>query len=355
MAFPFVSENHFDVGTLGHFDSETDTESRLDFPHFSTLAKLRPALAPFSGSYCMRVDLRNDGTPADAFVTETSSWDMTAGTGELYGRFQLYLSDDVTMANGDEFAILLFHSAGPVIECGIYINYTTANGLRLGTGQDTSAASQFAAITTGRWHTVEFFFDPAGGAASTFDCWLNGTALTQQTGFTSADITQGVVGVLSQDATTTAGTVLFDHIVTDDARLGLVLDRFPFAIPVTASRQLFVGPGCVDIAQMLSSTSGEALKLYDTDDASSTAGEIIDGEGFSGEISVDGLKVLPMPVYFHRGCYASLSGTNPRAIVTLARGGTHNDGNWPSPKFYSATGIVEYGKKRAARNVTAGF
>lgn len=334
MAFAFLSEANFEDGTLGHFESETDTETRLDFPHYATLAAAKVEM-PWNGAYCMRVNLKNDGSPADAHLTETGSWDMTAGTGEIYGRFMLYVSDDIVMANTNEFAILLFDSSGPVIECGIYINYTTANGLRLGIGKDTSAASSFADLSTGVWHTVEFFFDPAGSSASTFDCWLDGTALTQLTGFTSADITQGRFGVVGQDAGTTHGTLLFDSIITDDARVFAPIERRPKAVLLTKSGHLFVGEGCIEELSLLAGAGTDCvLTLYDTDNAytSDATNVVVELKNTSNNQAVPEL-----PVRVRRGAYVTLSGTTPRALAQIGR----------APTYYSLDLQAHWGRKRS--------
>ena len=57
MAFPFLSEANFEDGTKGHFDSETDTGSRLDIAHYSTLAKIPGLAMPWRGAYAVRVNL----------------------------------------------------------------------------------------------------------------------------------------------------------------------------------------------------------------------------------------------------------------------------------------------------------
>ena len=79
MAFPWLSECNFEDGTKGHFDTETDTETRLDFPHYSELARTPGMGMPWRGAYCARVNLANDGTPANALLQETGSWDTSAG------------------------------------------------------------------------------------------------------------------------------------------------------------------------------------------------------------------------------------------------------------------------------------
>ena len=55
MAFPWIFEESFDAGTRGDWDSESDTGSLLDFPHYTTLAAIPGGGLPFRGAYCMRI------------------------------------------------------------------------------------------------------------------------------------------------------------------------------------------------------------------------------------------------------------------------------------------------------------
>lgn len=321
MAFAFLSENGFELGTLGHFDAETDTETRLDFPHYATLARVPGLAMPYRGAYCMRVNLANDGTPADAYVQETGSWDMTAGTNDIYLRLYFWVSSDITMATTNEFAILQFWSATSTVEAGVYINFTTANGLRLGIGE--ASASVFKPLTTGVWHCLEVFFDPAGSSAGTFDAWLDGSAFTQVASITNADITSGVVGVLGQDAGTTKGVILFDEIVADDARIFPIAYRWAHEILFTASGHAFVGPGLVKNVQLLSGAGTDCVvSLYDTD-----IGNTDDASKIKSELknTANSQHVDPSDrrLRFDRGCYVALSGTTPRAIVSIERAPGH--------------------------------
>ena len=325
MAFAFTTEANFEDGTLGHFDTETDTESRLDFPHYSELARFphTHTAMPWRGAYCMRVKLENDGTPADAYVQETGSWDMTAGTNELYVRFMFWLSPDTVMANSDEFKILDFWSSTNTPEAGVMVNYTTANGYRLGIGKAT--ASSFKGLTLGEWHCVEVFFDPAGGAGGTIDAWLDGSSFTQVTGLTNADITSGVVGVVGQDAGTTAGTVLIDNVVTDDARLFPPVERYQDSVLMTASGHVFVGRGEIGHAYLLSGAGTDCvLSIYDTDTGyTSDAGNLV-----SELKNVSNNQSVPeFPLTVHRGCYVALSGTTPRALIKLDRAHYYSEGS----------------------------
>lgn len=79
MAFPYLSEYNVEQGDKGHFDSESDSASRLDFAHYSELARTPGLPMPWRGAYAMLVNLATSTT--DAYLEETGSWD-TAAAGE---------------------------------------------------------------------------------------------------------------------------------------------------------------------------------------------------------------------------------------------------------------------------------
>jgi len=326
MAFPFLSEAGFEDGTRGHFDAETDTESRLDFPHYSELARF-PAYVgmPWRGAYCMRVNLANDGTPADAYVQETGAWDLAA-SGSIFLRLMFRLSTDTVMANTDEFAIVQLWSGASTVEGGAYINYTTANGYRLGIGE--ASATSFAPLTLGVWHCLElrFVVDSGAGNDGTIDAWLDGGALTQVTGLDQGAITSGVVGVLSQDAGTTRGTLLFDDIVADDARIFPPAERFPQQMLLTASGHLFVGSGEIEKIDLLSGAATDnVLQVFDTDRAyTSDASAVV--QELKNTVASELVQMADEPIRVHRGAYVVLSGTNPRALAKIKWANSQSDG-----------------------------
>lgn len=324
MAFPFITEANFEDGTKGHFDVETDTESRIDIAHYSDLARYVGLPAPYRGAYCARVTLLNDGTPADAYFQETGSWDMTTGTNDLSLRMMVYFSKDIVMANADEFAIMEFWSGATTAEAGVYVNYTTANGFRLGIGK--GSASSFKPLTLGSWHCIEVFFDPAAAAGGTLDAWLDKTAFTQVAALTNANITSGVIGVVGQDAGTTTGTILFDEIVTDDARIFPPTDRFSDQRLLTASAHVFVGMGELESISLLSGGGTDnVLSVYDTDKAyTSDAGlALIELKNTANnEVVRQDWPAMRL----QRGCYVALSGTNPRAMIKIKCANTMSDG-----------------------------
>ena len=314
MAFPFVAEENFEDGTLGIFDSETDTTSRLDFPHYSDLAAIPGLPGPFSGAFCMRVDLAVGTT--NAFLTETGTWDIAAAA-SLHIAFDFFVSSDITMANTDEFTILQLIETGAAVEAGIFINFTTANGLRIGIGE--TAATSLLPLTTGVWHKVEFevTIDDGGSNDGVIDLRLDGSAATQVTALDQNAITSGTLGVVSQDAGTTAGVLLFDNVITDDGRVFPTSIRFPNTRLLTKSGHAFVGAGRLDGVTMLSGgATDNVLSVFDTD-----VGNTSDASKVVAELKNDANNSLVRSdhddIHVQRGCFISMSGTNPRALVRI--------------------------------------
>ena len=321
MSFQWISEENFELGTRGHFDATTNGNSKLDFPHYSELARTPGLAMPWSGAYCLRCNL-GLGT-SDAFIQETGDWDMTTGSAELFLRFMLWLDPNLTMANTNEFAIMQYWSSTNTVETGVYINFTTANGLRIGIGE--ASASSFLPISTGVWHSVETFFNPAGSANGAIDLWLDGSPATQVGSITNASITSGILGTVGIDAGTTRGHILFDSIIADDARIFTPEHRFSDTVFLTKSGHAFVGPGIIDNVTLLSSaTADNVLSIYDTDlgntDDYSNRKVILRNTGTTGGEIVD---PAGMPVEVNHGAYVTLSGTasaeGPQAIVRIKR------------------------------------
>lgn len=318
MAFPFLSEENFSAGTKGHFDVEADTETRIDIAHYSELARVPGLPAPFRGAYALRINLANDGTPADAYLQETGSWD-TSASGTIFFRLMFWVSPDITMANTNEFAILQLWSSTNTVEGGAYINYTTANGLRIGIGE--TSASVLLPLTTGVWHCLElkFVIDSGVGNDGTIDAWLDGQAFTQVATLDQGAITSGVVGVIGQDTGTTKGHIIIDSIIADDAQIYPPATRWPTTVLLTKSDHVFVGSGELANVTLLSGASTDCvLKVFDTDAAyTSDAGDArLELNNTAANETVDPAGV---PVPLTRGCYIDLAGTNPRASVKICQ------------------------------------
>ena len=308
MAFPYISEYNVEQGDKGHFDSETDTTARLDFAHYSDLARIPGLAMPWRGAFCVKVDLAASTT--DAYLQEDTSWDLSA-SGSLYFRWMIWISPDTVMANNDQFNILQLQSTGPVNEVVAGLIYTTAGGLKFGVGE--TAITSSLPIAKGIWNCVEVkvVIDSGVGNDGTIDYWVNRNAGTQVATLDQAAIIQGRFGVMGQDAGTKAGNILLDALVTDDARVygsAAGEERWPDSNFITASQHIWVGPGTLENVQLATGFTDNTLEIFDTDTGTtldigkrkvflttSTTGEVVDPAG--------------MPIKFTRGCYVKLGGT----------------------------------------------
>lgn len=322
MAFPWVFEENFEAGTTGLFNSESDSASRLEVAHYTTLARIPGLSAPWKGAYCMWVDLKKSTT--DAYVQEDDGFDIAAD-GTLHFRYMFYLSKDLVMANTNEFVITALQSAGPTSEIVVAVNYTTANGFRLGIGE--TAASSFLPLSLGVWHCLEVSISLDDGVSDdgTIDAWLDGAPFTQVASLDQGAIVQARIGVIGQDAGTTAGNILFDDIMVDDARMGMLYsrDRFSANVYLTKSGHVYVGAGCLNNVTLMSGGAADnVLSVYDTDVANTDAPRLI--LELKNTVGSEVVDPADMPKSTQRGCYVVLAGTNPRAMVTIG----HAQGYW---------------------------
>lgn len=317
MAFPFTAEENFESGGVGDFNSETDTDSRLDFPHFSELAAIPGTPMPWRGAYCMRVKF-GAGFEADAYVQENDDWDI-ASDGALYFRFMMYVDPLMTMSDGDEVAIFALQSTGGTNEAQVAIKYTTAAGFQIGIGE-LSAASLLD-LPLGRWLPIEVYvnLDDGGSDDGTIDLWVEGGQATQVASLDQASIVQGILGVSSQATSAMTGNLYFDDVLADDARLYWPQERYPVDQYITDDGHVFVGPGFIENATLIDGGSGDCtLDVYDTD-----TGKTVDANRTRLVLKTvnndDIVDPAGMPTVVKRGAYAVIGGTNPRAMIKIRR------------------------------------
>jgi hypothetical protein len=306
MAFPYVFESNFDAGSNAEWDSESDTGARLDFPHYTELARIPAMPAPYKGAYCMRVQM---GDTNDHVLVEGDIDIADADT--RFFRFYLFAASNVTATADDTFNIFELQQAGGTVECSLGMRITAAsNLLEIGIG-DGTAPSTFLEFVRNRWTCIEWKVKCSTGGSGTQDLYIDGAlvkSLTSQTH--AAAIGRGVLG--TQDTlSTTAGVLLFDRFAMDDLQIYPDVQRFPKTVRLTKSAHVFVGPGWIDAATLLS-TNG-TMDLYDTDTANTNQAlakkvELNTGNNFVANDS---------PIYFERGCYVVLGGTNPYGDVDL--------------------------------------
>jgi hypothetical protein len=331
MAFPFDFEENFEDGTIGGFASETDTSSILDIAHYSDIARYPGTGAPYRGAYAMRVVL-NGGTTS-AYLVESSATAMAAGE-TLYFRLKVFLSQDFTMANGDNFFIFGLYNAGASIEAVCGIRYTTAAGFQFGLGE--TSLTSYCDMQKGEWNDVEIAatIDSGVGDDGTLDLYLNGTLSISLTGLNQAEITTTRLGVQVPDAGT-SGTILFDELVVDDARIYPDKTRFTQTKMVSADQHVFVGPGEIENVSLLSGNGTDCVvSIYDTDTADTNPSELkLELKNTAANELVDPAGT---PVCVKRGAYITLSGTTPRAIVKFC----------PKVAYGSDDAIRGYGLRR---------
>lgn len=333
MAFPYTFEECFELGTIGDFDSEADTGSLLDILHYTQLLNLKDAPMPYRGAYCARINM---GDTNDHTLTEGSMDIADGGTG--YVRFYLYADANVTASADDVFSIFEWQQAGGTVEGTIGMQITAAtNYLEIGIG-DGTAPSSYVSFPRKKWVCVEALYTCSTVGAGAFTLYLDGTAAIALTSLTNAAaIGQGVLGTQLTLSTTTGG-LYFDQVVFDDARIGMIPIRYPQTVYLTKSGHVFVGAGeMLNISLLSGSASDNELIIYDTDAANSTnlSNRVAYVSNTAGGETVD---LAGVPVTVQRGCFVALSGTNPRAIVTVG---------W-AQGYWSAGRIKQHAAKRVA-------
>lgn len=315
MAFPFLFESNFEQGTNAEWDSESDADAVLDFPHYTALARVPwPDYVPYRGAYVARWRL-NGGT-ADATLTEG---DVNVSADGTFGvRFSLYIGGDFTATADDTMNFLELQGTGTA-EVTVGFRVTAASGLvEIGVGE--TAPTAFIALERHRWYPCELFGNVDDGAGDDGDATLvvHGAGTATVTDLDQGAITDAVVGFQDHLATTT-GTVLLDAIVFDTARVYPIVDRFPEQVVLTKSAHVFVGPGVIENVTLHAGAGTDCTAtLFDTDRGNTrlaekwatrlnnvTASEMVDPAG--------------MPVALIRGAYLALGGTNPRATVKIRR------------------------------------
>jgi hypothetical protein len=334
MAHPWLFESNFEAGTNGEWDTETDTGSLLDFPHYSTLAKLN--MVPYRGANCARIVC---GDTNDHTLTE-GDIDIADG-GTAYFRWYMYVHPSFTATADDTFNIFELQQAGGTVELSVGMRITaSSNLLEIGVG-DGTAPTSFTTFTRGKWTCVEIKATVSTTDAGEITLYLNGSSVVSLTSLDqAAAVGQGVFG--TQDTlSTTTGTILFDDFLMDDARIYPYKERWPAHLVMTKSQHVFVGPGDVEGAVVLSADG--TLTLYDTDTAN-----INDELSYVTKLDEDTQTSMSGPVHFERGCYAVVAGTDPLVAVYLSR--TNEKPGILGPVMHWSEGAIKrYGNIRKPR------
>jgi hypothetical protein len=314
MAFPWIFEENFELGTKGAFDSESDSASRLDFAGPADLAADGLGVAPFRGGYVMRVNMGKSN--ADAYL-EDDAFGLVVDA-DKWLRFYLMLSEDFSIGKADDVVnILGLYSAGPTFEMGIGLTRKDPEGVVLIAQQSIGNVSgAWIAFELGRWHCIEVLYQPRA-SSSGMSIYANGHRVSENMGV-SADLTIGRIGAISQSGDF-RGTMYFDQLVMDDGRVFPITEGPMDSASVdnqtmlfTKSGFAFVGSGEVLEVQAIDNGSSDArVRVYDTD----TPQQIAE---YDKRIDRRFDNYLPLqPTNFNRGAFVQLSGTNPQALVRV--------------------------------------
>lgn len=316
MALPLEFYENFEAGTKGNFDSESDSGSRLDFPH---ARDLKP-LVPWRGAYCCRINLGKNST--DAYLSETVSW----ASGQIrYGRFRLFVGNDVQFGNdGDRVRLLTFYSAGPTLEGTISLARVDPFGTVIVAAGPTAtdySDNGYLVAPQGQWLTVEFSKQVDTSA---------GVVLVSR-----PDIGQALAG-LGAEGTITAvrlgaidqtgdiqGTLLFDEFAIDEGRLyddsgsahnGALSGR---SMHLLKSGFAFLGAGRIEHVNLIDGGSNDSvLRIYDTDEGQFTPIGAL-RETLKSNAASSSVQSFHRGFSVSRGAYVELSGTNPQALIRL--------------------------------------
>ncbi len=328
MALPYIHSSSFDTGDNSEWTSESDSGTKLDFPHYSTLCAIPGAPAPYRGAYCMRIQ-PGDGND---HTLRADSHDIADGS-TAWVRWAMFISPDFAASVTDIFNIYEWQSTSSVVEAAISLQITaTTNLVEIGIGDGVAASVFPAPLSKGVWHVIE-----AKNKTDTSD----GGILTlyvdrgQVQTFTSVDsslaVTHALLGTQNTETTTDTGYLLFDEVAFDDTRLAIT-HRFGEHRIITTSSFLFVGPGRIGNVKLIDQGGGNVvLQLYDADEYSASLSPVWYGQTVVANVDVDAADV---PIEFTRGCLAVLSGTLPIAQFQISRAvGWGSDG---AVKTYAA-------------------
>lgn len=333
MAFPWIFESNWEQGTNAEWDSESDTGSKLDYPHYSVLSFIPGAPAPYRGAYVARIDLSSGDTNDH---TLTSATIAIADQSTAFFRWYMYVSADFTASADDTFNILELQQAGGTIEQSVGMRVTAAsNLLEIGVG-DGTAPTDFANFPRGKWVNVEVQAKVSTTGAGLMTLFLDETQVVSITSLTqAAAVGKGVLGTQNTLSTTT-GKIYLDQFVVDDSRIYGIPIRYQSDVLLTKTGHVFVGQGKIDNASLLSGAGTDCvLQIYDTDvNNTNHVGRMkLELKNTANNELVDPAGV---PVEVQRGCYVVLSGTNPRAIVKVGSA----QGYWSDGR------VKQHGQKR---------
>jgi len=321
MSFPYTFQSNFGAGDKGLWDTEVDTHTILDFPHYTELARYK--LAPYRGAYCMRIKCEAGTT--DAYLKEATSLDIAAA-GVLYLRWYFCLGWDFSMVNADKLSMLELESVSDtttVVAVGLQRTGTNIE-VWWNLAQATAAPSTYVLGTLtselGKWHCIEVRVDvdAGGGNDGTIDVWIDdGVAGTQIASLDQGAVVDGKLGLMGPDAGT-KGTILFADFIADDAQIYADGNRFRALNQwvTNLNSHPLIGPGRFSLAFTDSSADGTAT-VYDQDGTATRLEPVVTLRNATAKDFVVGHDIFEVS----HGAYIVMTGAAPQAYLSIEQGG----------------------------------
>jgi hypothetical protein len=346
MAIPlWTFADNFESGSNAGWDSETDTESQLDFPHYTELARTPGMAMPFSGAYCMRLSLTGSGAPPAAAVLVAG--DVNINTTETHWfKFNMWVDPNfkVNTTAADNFALLELQEGAndEIFAFGLDYNSTTDKLTFAVGGAATNAVPNTLSSTEvplGKWMTVELKVHlVSAGATGDITAYVtvdggepSATATVTKASVQGVTITHAWLGVQDHKITT-LGTILIDNFSMDGnttpARIYPDKDRFSCVRTITGNEHVFVGPGTITNVTLASTANDNIITIYDTDTAQTHQG--LKKLVISNHTAAQTVDAGGVPFDVVRGCYVeTTAGADfPEVTLTIGRAtGWFSEGN----------------------------
>ena len=319
MGLPYTLEENFETGSTSFDQGEVDTQGRLTIRRYNWFPRNGINEVPHRGAYAAVVDL-SVGTN-DAYYNHAAM--NIANDTTSYFRFYAY-AQDLTMAANDRFTIfrLVQTSGAEEAVVDFRLNGDTS-AYQVGISEtNTCTTVGFVDFTLGQWHSIEItsYLDDGTENNGTLVMFVDGANVAELTCIDQAAITDGHWGVMNQDAGTTAGFFVLDDFVWDDGRIYPVQNRFSHMVTLTKTGHAFVGPGKIASVTLTGTAGDEEMAVYDSDQAANgletgEANEIMPKLRIGA--SDDVTRSFPGGRYVEKGCYVTLSGTEPVATIEI--------------------------------------
>lgn len=338
MAFPFLFESNFELGTNGEWDSETDVELVLNVKSYKQLAredvtKVGP-IAPYRGAFLAEWNLVGD--TADHILIEGDMDIADAATG--YARFYLFLGKDLSGVT-DIFNIFELQGTANAVEAAIGLRITTGSErVEIGVGQTAPATfSTTHLLEKGRWYCIELATTVQTGGTGTSTLFVDGTQAHAIASITNTAVLRGVLGT-QNTLSTTLGHIYVDQFVFDDTRVGALKTRYPHVLWITKSQHIAVGgTELLNVTLIPAAGTDHVLKIFDTDNADTSDEGNIVAHLYNLTANEPPIDLADVPVCVRRGAYVQLSGTaGTRALIHIGY----------SQGYHSAGRIRQHGSKQ---------